>query len=214
MTSGTATRRQAGRTLQLDEPGKAPGAARRRRTRLTRVSGLAVLVLVVGVVTGMLLSARPETGSEAVDATPFTLPMSDGSTVSLSDYAGSPVILYFNEGAGCDSCLLQMAEIEKEPGFAEAGIAVLPIVMNTADQINADRERLGVEAPFALDDGTVSEAYGVLGKGMHAGLPGHGFVLVDADGVQRWYGNYPSMWLDPAELLDIALEHLGGTPVS
>ena len=27
-------------------------------------------------------------------------------------------------------------------------------------------------------------------------------VLIDGDGVQRWNGNYPSMWLDPQELLD------------
>ena len=120
-----------------------------------------------------------------------------------SDYAGKPVILYFNEGAGCDSCLLQMAAIEANPAFAKQGIAVLPIVMNSAAQINPERERLGVDAPFALDDGTVSNEYGTLGTGMHAGLPGHGFVLIDAEGVQRWYGNYPSMWLDPKELLDI-----------
>lgn len=47
---------------------------------------------------------------------------------------------------------------------------MLPIVMNT---------------PFLLDDGTVSEAYGTLGKGMHAGLPGHSFVLIDKHGQQQ-----------------------------
>lgn len=208
MTSGTAIRRQAERKEQLEQVRKEQQAAQRKRTLILRIASLTAVLAVIGLVVAALLSARPETNSEAVDATPFTLPMSDGSTVSLSDYAGSPVILYFNEGAGCDSCLIQMAKIEQEPGFAEAGIEVLPIVMNTADQINADRERLGVEAPFALDDGTVSEAYGTLGTGMHEGLPGHGFILIDADGVQRWYGNYPSMWLDPAELLDIALDKL------
>lgn len=208
MTSGTAIRRQAKRQEQLEQVRKEQQAAQRKRTLILRIASLTAVLAVIGLVVAALLSARPETSSEAVDATPFTLPMSDGSTVSLSDYAGSPVILYFNEGAGCDSCLIQMAKIEQEPGFAEAGIEVLPIVMNTADQINADRERLGVEAPFALDDGTVSEAYGTLGTGMHEGLPGHGFILIDADGVQRWYGNYPSMWLDPAELLDIALDKL------
>jgi peroxiredoxin len=208
MTSGTAVRRQAQRQQQLDEVHKEQHAARRKRTLMIRIAWLTATLVIVGLVVAGLLSARPETNSDVSQATSFTLPMSDGSTVSLADYAGKPVILYFNEGAGCDSCLLQMAEIEKEPGFADAGIAVLPIVMNTADQINADRERLGVDAPFALDDGTVSEAYGTLGTGMHEGLPGHGFVLIDADGVQRWYGNYPSMWLEPSELLDIALERL------
>ena len=208
MTSGTAIRRQAERQEQLEQVRKEQQAAQRKRTLILRIASLSAVLVLIGVVVAALLSARPETSSEAIDATPFTLPMSDGSTVSLSDYAGSPVILYFNEGAGCDSCLVQMAKIEQEPGFAEAGIAVLPIVMNTAVQINADRERLGVEAPFALDDGTVSEAYGTLGTGMHEGLPGHGFILIDGDGVQRWYGNYPSMWLDPTELLDIALDKL------
>lgn len=208
MTSGTAIRRQAERQEQLEQVRKEQQAAQRKRTLILRIASLSAVLVLIGLVVSGLLSARPETNSEAVDATPFTLPMSDGSTVSLADYAGSPVILYFNEGAGCDSCLVQMAKIEQEPGFAEAGIEVLPIVMNTADQINADRERLGVEAPFALDDGTVSEAYGTLGTGMHEGLPGHGFILIDADGVQRWYGNYPSMWLDPAELLEIALDKL------
>jgi len=208
MTSGTAVRREAERQKQLDQVRLEQETAVRRRRVVIRFAWLTGMLVILGLVVAALLSARPETGSTATTATPFTLPMSDGGTVSLSDYAGQPVILYFNEGAGCDSCLLQMAEIEKEPGFADNGIAVLPIVMNTAEQINADRERLGVSAPFALDDGTISEAYGTLGKGMHEGLPGHGFILIDADGVQRWYGNYPSMWLEPSELLDIALENL------
>jgi hypothetical protein len=55
----------------------------------------------------------------------------------------------------------------------------------------------------------VSAAYGVLGTGMHEGLPGHGFVLVDADGIQRWYGSYPSMWLDPTDLLTQVTSRLG-----
>ena len=54
----------------------------------------------------------------------------------------------------------------------------------------------GVRTPFLLEPtARVSTAYGTLGKGMHAGLPGHSFVLIDADGTQRWYGEYPSMYL-------------------
>jgi len=202
MPSGSATRLNKREQL-LAEARAAQRRQELRRTLITRASWL-VGVLVIGtLVTVGLLSARPETGAVQEVATPFTLPLSEGGEVSLSDYAGSPVILYFNEGAGCDSCIAQMAAIEANPGFAEAGIKVLPIVMNTADQINPVRERLNVQAPFALDDGKVSGAYGTLGNGMHEGLPGHGFVLIDADGVQRWYGNYPLMWLDPEELLEI-----------
>ena len=208
MTSGTATRRRAERQDALDEIRRQQQAATRKRALIGRGAWVVGLLVVGTLVTAALLSSQPVVDTQTSPATPFTLPTSDGGSVSLSDFAGKPVILYFNEGAGCDSCLQQMTFIEQEPGFAEAGIAVVPIVMNTADQINADAARLGVQSAFLLDDGTVSEAYGTLGTGMHQGLPGHGFVLVDADGMQVWYGNYPSMWLDPKELLEIALDKL------
>jgi peroxiredoxin len=183
-----------------------------RRTRSQqrrRLLGLGVLLVLVAVVAFGLWQARPTTSEASGDAAPgFTLPTTTGQSVSLDDYRGSPVLLYFNEGAGCASCTQQMAEIEKNPGFDDAGIVVLPIVMNTAAQIQADLDTFGVSTPYLLDDGTVSQAYGTLGKGMHAGLPGHGFVLVDEDGVQRWQGNYPSMWLDPDDLLREATSRL------
>ena len=201
MTSRTATRRLAERQQILAEIQQAQAGAARRRQRLSWAAWGAAALIIGIIVAIALITSQPTTSSDVRVAPDFTLPASDGSSVSLADFRGEPVVLYFNEGAGCDSCLLQMAEIEKDPAFAEAGITVLPIVMNTADQINADRERLGVQAPFLLDDGTVSAAYDTLGKGMHEGLPGHGFVLIDAEGNQLWHGNYPSMWLAPADLL-------------
>jgi len=199
MTSATAARRQRAEALaqvRHDEQRHA-----RRRKLLITTASAAVVVLVLAVVAAALLSSREVTSTEAGPAPDFTLESTDGSSVSLADFRGSPVVLYFNEGAGCGSCLQQMGEIEKDPAFAEAGITVLPIVMNTAEQITADMNTYGVNTPFLLDDGTVSEAYGTLGTGMHAGLPGHSFVLVDADGARRWSGNYPSMWLAPDDLL-------------
>src|SRR5450830_2083629 len=133
MTSGTASRRLNDRQQKLDEIKHTQQADARRRLLITRSTWAVGLVIIAGLVTAALLSSRPVVSSEVGPAPPFTLPTSDGRTVSLSDFAGTPVILYFNEGAGCDACLLQMAEIEKEPGFADAGIAVVPIVMNTAD---------------------------------------------------------------------------------
>lgn len=182
---------------------------RRRKVVMTSASTLIVL-LIVAVVVAALLSARETTSSDLGPAPDFTLQTSDGSSVTLADFRGSPVVLYFSEGAGCGSCLQQMAEIEKDPAFAEAGITVLPIVMNTAEQITADMATYGVTTPFLLDDGTVSEEYGTLGTGMHEGLPGHSFVLVDADGQRAWSGSYPSMWLAPQDLLKEVQARLPG----
>ena len=92
--------------------------------------------------------------------------------------------------------------------FADQDVTVLPVVMNARDEIVHDMAANNVETPFLLDDGTVSKAYDTLGKGMHAGLPGHSFVLIDKDGVQRWYGEYPSMWLDPDKLAEQIRSHL------
>ncbi len=180
------------------------------RRRVRRLGAILVTLIVIGIAAFGLRQARPNT-SEATarqSAPGFSLPTTAGTTVSLSQYRGKPVILYFNEGAGCGSCTQQMAAIEKDPGFSKAGIVVLPIVMNTAAQIRPDMDRFGVKTPYLLDDGKVSKAYDVLDKGMHKGLPGHGFVLIDKDGKQLWQGSYPSMWLDPATLLSEATSRL------
>lgn len=182
----------------------------RRRRRRNRLASLAATLAVIAVVVAMMLTSRQETSSTARVAPDFTLTDTSGTQVSLADLRGKNVLLYFNEGAGCQACLVQMAQIEKDPGFAAAGLTVLPIVMNPREQITADMAANGVRTPFLLDDGTVSTAYGTIGKGMHADLPGHSFVLIDKAGKQRWYGEYPSMFLSPADLLREVATHLTG----
>lgn len=181
----------------------------KRHAERRRLVWVGVAVAGVALVVAGLLASRPTNSTDVRVAPDFTLPTSAGGTVSLSDYRGQNVILYFSEGAGCQSCLVQMAEIEKDrQDFAAKGITVLPIVMNSKEQITADMATNGVTTPFLLDDGSVSTAYDTIGKGMHGNLPGHSFVLIDSQGRQRWYGEYPSMWLSPTELLDQAVAHL------
>lgn len=181
---------------------------RRRRRRSALVTGIA-LAAVVGAGAAMMLSSRSTTTATVRQAPGFSLTSTAGERVSLTDYRGRDVLLYFNEGAGCGSCFQQMAAIEKErTAFESLGVTVLPIVMSTREQTTADMRRYGVRTPFLLDDGRVAGAYGVLGKGMHAGLPGHSFVLVDGSGRQRWMGEYPSMWRPPTELLQHLRDHM------
>ncbi|EWT07719.1 redoxin [Intrasporangium chromatireducens Q5-1] len=176
-------------------------AAKKRRSRLRAVVIAAGVVVAGLLVTLALLQGAPTSSTGADQAPTFTLPSTSGQTVSLEQFRGQPVVLFFNEGAGCGSCTVQMAQIEQDPAVKAAGITVLPIVMNSKDQILPDLRQYGVTTPYLLDDGTVSKAYGVLGTGMHAGLPGHSFVLIDKDGVKKWTGSYPSMWLPPTDLL-------------
>ena len=181
--------------------------ARRRRLKIA-IAALSV-VGVVGTVAVMMLSSRPVSSDAVRTAPDFTLTDTSGARHTLAEHRGENVLLYFSEGAGCQSCIVQMGEIEKHAADFEAeDVTVLPIVMNSREQIAADMAANGVTTPFLLDDGTVSRAYDTLGKGMHGDLPGHSFVLIDKQGQQRWYGEYPSMWLDPGELLDQARNRL------
>ena len=54
------------------------------------------------VATPAAMAAATPAATPAVEnqAPAFTLPASDGSTVSLSDYAGQPVLLYFHMANG------------------------------------------------------------------------------------------------------------------
>jgi peroxiredoxin len=179
-----------------------------RRRRDLIVWGV-VLAAVAGLIAAMMWTSRSTSEATSRPAPDFTLTDTSGTTVRLADYRGGNVVLYFNEGAGCQSCFYQMVDIENHAAeFAAADVTVLPIVMNGAAETRADMTANGVRTPFLLDDGTVSAAYGTLGRGMHAGLPGHSFVLIDADGVQRWYGEYPSMYLPSADLLEQIRRHL------
>lgn len=181
---------------------KAASAAEMHRARWRRWLALSGALAVVAIIAGMLLTSQTTSVTTRNAAPDFSLPTTADTTVTLSNLRGKPVLIYFNEGAGCGACIMQMAEIEKRKAdFDALGVTVLPLVMNSKADIAADMARYGVTTPFLLDDGTVSQAYGTLGKGMHANLPGHSFVLIDAAGVQRWYGEYPSMWLEPSSLL-------------
>ena len=187
------------RRQRAEQAARASGRRRRLRIMIGTASALAL----VAAVTAMMLTSRPESSDAVRTAPEFTLTDTGGSEHTLAQHRGENVLLYFSEGAGCQSCIVQMGEIEKQAAaFEKLDVTVLPIVMNTREQITADMNASGVTTPFLLDDGTVSEAYGTLGKGMHAGLPGHSFVLIDRQGRQRWYGEYPSMWLAPQDLLD------------
>jgi len=61
---------------------------------MLRIILLLIVVVVLALFVPRLLS-RPATPAVGSDAPPFALPSQDGSTVSLSDYRGKWVVLYF-----------------------------------------------------------------------------------------------------------------------
>ena len=153
----------------------------------------------------MLLASRSPRFGEGTGAKApaFTLASTAGGSVSLADFRGKDVLLYFSEGVGCDTCFYQMQDLEQHAAKLSAnGLAVVPIVVNPANQVRSELDRFGLTTPFLIDaDETVSDAYGVLGTGMHETLPGHSFILVDSSGQISWRGDYPSMFVTTDQLL-------------
>ncbi len=187
---------------------------RARRARLKLAAWLAAAMVIAGLIIATALSTGSGSGTAqgaAVRTAPgFTLASTSGKSVSLASYRGHDVVLYFSEGVGCDACFYQMTEFQSHAAeLAKARITIVPIVMNPASQVRAEMAAFGIRTPYLIDaTGSISRAYGVLGQGMHPGLPGHGFVLVDARGMQRWYGEYPSMYLSTAGLIAQVKAHL------
>jgi peroxiredoxin len=159
------------------------------------------------VLLAVVLYANRSTGGGAVQgvraAPAFSLTATNGDQVSLAGLSGKNVLIYFNEGVGCDACFYQMSDIEQHASeFEKAGITVLPISVNDQADVQREMTRFNLQIPWLIDaDKSVSEAYGTLGTGMHADLPGHSFVFIDSTGKIRWQQDYPSMYASSDEIL-------------
>jgi len=208
MTTGTSRGTSQTSREHINALREAQAEQARRKRLWVRFASVGATVAVIGVIVAMMMSSRQESSAVTRLAPDFTLTDTSANQVSLAALRGKNVLIYFSEGAGCEACITQMGLIEKDPRFAAEGLTVLPIVMDPKDDISAAMAANGVRTPFLLDDGTVSKEYGTLGKGMHSDLPGHSFILIDKTGKQRWYGEYPSMFISPDDLLKEVQTHL------
>ena len=170
----------------------------RRRWGGWATAGVLAVVAVIGIAWAGRTTSAPATNGPAAS---FTLASTAGGQVALSDYRGRNVLLFFNEGVGCDACFYQTAKLEADDAFTKLGVPLVPIVMNDVGLVQTELGRFGVRTPYLSDpDGSISRAYGTIGTGHHANLPGHSLVLVGPDGSIRWRADYPGMWVEPSQV--------------
>ena len=93
----------------------------------------------------------------------FTLPAQDGSPVTLSDFRGQRVILYFYPKADTPGCTAQACDFrDRQPQIQEQGAVVLGVSPDSVEEVKAFHEKFGL--PFSLladEDHSVCETYGV-----------------------------------------------------
>ncbi|HHC07973.1 MAG TPA: thioredoxin-dependent thiol peroxidase [Actinobacteria bacterium] len=135
---------------------------------------------------------RLEPGDAAPD---FTLTADDGRTVSLADYAGRHVIVYFYPRAFTPGCTTEAIDFSAQAErLAAAGYDIVGISPDAPERLAEFKERHGI--PFTLlsdPDHEVAEAYGAWGKKKNYGREYEGIIrstiVVGPDGrVERaWY---------------------------
>jgi peroxiredoxin Q/BCP len=129
-----------------------------------------------------------EVGTQAPD---FTLPDQEGEDVSLSEFRGSPVVLYFYPKAGTPGCTTQACGIrDHRADYEAAGAVVLGVSPDPVEAVKkfADKQSLNFRL-LADADHAVCELYGVwaektnYGRTYWAAL--RSTFVIDEEGVVR-----------------------------
>lgn len=128
---------------------------------------------------------RFEPGDAAPD---FTLPDAQGNSVSLSDFRGSRVVVYFYPAAMTPGCTTQACDFRDSlDALAAEGITVLGISPDKPEKLATFAERDGITFPLLSDaDKSVMTAWGAFGEKKNYGKIVQGVIrstiVVDADG--------------------------------
>lgn len=118
----------------------------------------------------------------------FALTADDGSEVSLSDYRGRKVAVYFYPKANTSGCTKQACAVRDVYGDIDAGGAVvLGISPDEPPALVKFREKYNLPFPLLSDpDHQVAEAYGAWGEKKMYGRTYEGIIrshfAVDGDG--------------------------------
>ncbi len=134
------------------------------------------------------------------DAAPdFRLPDQHGRMVSLADFRGQKLLIYFYPKADTPGCTRQACSIrDAREALRDLGLAVLGLSPDPPAKQQKFDDKYGLAFPLLADpDHWVAEAYGAWGEKTLYGKKTLGIIrssfLIDAAGniVAAWYGVKP-----------------------
>ena len=125
----------------------------------------------------------------------FTLPDQDGKPVSLRDFAGKQVVVYFYPRDDTPGCTKEACQFNDNlRAFSRAKVAVLGISADNAEKHRKFRSKYGLKFQLLTDaDHKVGESYGAWGEKTLYGKKSIGVIrstfLVGTDGriARPWY---------------------------
>jgi peroxiredoxin Q/BCP len=138
-------------------------------------------------------SAKPKSGAkpglvEGAKAPAFHLPRDGGGSVSLADYAGKKLVLFFYPRADTPGCTREAIDFTRLKGaFVDSGTEVLGISADTVKAQDSFRNKHQLAIPLVSDEKhEMLEAYGAWGEKSMYGRTFLGIirttVLVGSDG--------------------------------
>lgn len=118
----------------------------------------------------------------------FSLPSTSGSTVSLRDFAGKQVVLYFYPRDNTPGCTVEACDFrDRDAALRKAGAVVLGVSSDSLKSHDGFRAKHGLAFDLLVDaDNAVAQSYGAHGEKVMYGKKVMGTIrstfLIDAKG--------------------------------
>jgi thioredoxin-dependent peroxiredoxin len=148
--------------------------------------------------------------TEGAQAPTFTLPDQDGNPVSLEEFKGSRVLVYFYPADDTPGCTKEACQFNDNlAGFQAAGVPVIGISPDNAASHQRFRGKYGLRFPLLTDaDHAVMDAWGAWGEKTSYGRKSVGvlrstFLLDDQGRVERAWHNVKADGHAAAVLADL-----------
>ena len=135
---------------------------------------------------------RLNSGDQAPD---FSRVDQDGSNVSLADYEGRKLVVYFYPKAFTPGCTTESCDFrDRHQAFSAAGYAIVGVSPDPVDRLESFRREHGLPFPLLSDnDHAMAEAYGAWGIKKNYGREYEGLIrstiVIDESGTvdHAWY---------------------------
>ena len=130
--------------------------------------------------------------------------MVSGTSFTTASLRGHKTLMFFSEGVGCQACMVQAADLQKDPTLRNNGIRLVSVTTDPPTDLAVAAKQYGISTPLLADPtGSMSGAYGMLGHGgmQHPTQDGHALMLLDANGMVVWHHAYQEMYVQPSQLI-------------
>src|SRR5437867_10433131 len=124
---------------------------------------------------------QPEIGKPAPD---FSLTTGDGSQVSLKDYRGKWVVLYFYPKDFTSGCTMEARNFQRDLAkYSDAGVVILGVSVDTAQSHKDFCAKEGLNFKLLADpDANVSTEYGSVMDYKGQKLASHNTFIINSNG--------------------------------